>query len=223
MKHTLGGTARHGFSWSKLIIVAVTAAALWITSAPVGMAQNSPAQLVESNLPHGKTIANASKADLLAAVCAAVKKAPKNAPQIARAVATARPDLAKDILRTAFRCVGTGDCGLLGRVYHAVVEVVPGEASGLTNAAVEIAPDCAGSFGARTGGGEPGLGNYDQGAANVNPLPGTIAGGGGQSSVVAVCFNGVTRFFSPEGAQNFINAHPGAKVGACVVTPVTNR
>ena len=106
----------------------------------------TPARMVEANLPQGQTIATASKADLLSALCAAVKKNPKAAPQIARMVAASRPDLAKDIVRTVFRCLGDRDCNLLGRSLRAVISAVPGDASGLTTLAVELAPNCAPSF-----------------------------------------------------------------------------
>ncbi len=140
----------------------------------------TPARMVEANLPQGQTIATASKADLLSALCAAVKKNPKAAPQIARKVAASPPDLAKDIVQTVFRCLGDRDCNLLGRSLRAVISAVPGDASGLTTLAVELAANCAPSF---PGPGIPGdEGNFGQGPGNQNPSPGTIGGGGGQGN-----------------------------------------
>ncbi|MDQ6624181.1 MAG: hypothetical protein M3Y86_11955, partial [Verrucomicrobiota bacterium] len=164
-------------------------------------------------------------ADLLSAICSAVKKYPKSAPQIGRVAATARPEMAKDILRTIFRCLGSGDCNLLGRTLRGIISAVPNDASGLTSLAVELAPDCAGALGG--GGTNPSdEGNYGNVPLNQNPPPGSIGGGGGQGTVVAVCVAGVeTRFFSPEGAQDFLKAHKndGTHLGPCVVTPVTNQ
>jgi len=202
--------------------------ALWTATIPVALAQgNSPAAAVQGSLPQGKTIATASKADLLSALCAAVKKHPGQAPQIARIVAAARPDMARDILRTAFQCLGNGGnggCKNLGQVLREVIAAVPNDASSLTNLAVELSPDCAGSFpGGRGGGGGNGdEGNFDQGPANQNPAPGTLAGGGGQGNVIAVCHNNRTIFVSPQGAENHLNNHPGDTAGPCQVTPVTN-
>jgi hypothetical protein len=197
--------------------------ALWTATMPVAFAQGGNAtKSVQDNLPRGQTVANASKADLLAAVCAAVKKNPNQAPQIARLLAEARPDLAKDILRTVFRCLGNDDCRLLGRVLRGVNEAVPSQASENTSLALELSPDCAGAFPGTGGGGDDG-GNFGQGPANQNPPPGTIGGGGGQGNVVAICHNGNTIFVSPQGAQNHLKAHSGDSLGPCVVTPATSQ
>lgn len=227
MNSMLAGLNRSRFSWVRSTAVTVIGVglgiALWTATVPMSMAQgNSPTRLVEANLPKGQTIASASKADLLSALCAALKKNPNQAPQIVRMVAAARPDMARDILRTAFQCLGNNDCRLLGRTLRGVIAAVPNDASGLTSLAVELSPDCAGSF---PGNGVPGSdeGNFEQGPGNQNPPPGSIGAGGGQGNVVAVCFQGTTRFFSPGGAEDFINSHPGATVGSCVVTPVTNQ
>jgi hypothetical protein len=226
MNSMLAGLNRSPFTWVRSTATAVVGVglgiALWTATIPTSMAQgNSPIRSVEANLPRGQTIAGANKADLLSALCAAVKKNPNQAPQIARMVAAARPEMARDILRTVFQCLGNKDCNLLGRTLRGVIAAVPNDASGLTSLAVELSPDCAGSFpgGGPGGGGE---GNFEQGPGNQNPPPGSIGAGGGQGNVVAVCFQGTTRFLSPGGAEDFINSHPGATVGACVVTPVTN-
>ena len=69
-------------SWLRSTLVALVGlglgVALWTATIPMTMAQgNSPVRQVESNLPSGQSVANASKADLLSAICAAVKKNPK--------------------------------------------------------------------------------------------------------------------------------------------------
>ncbi|MFL6527594.1 MAG: hypothetical protein ACJ8IQ_05800 [Chthoniobacterales bacterium] len=198
--------------------------ALWTATIPMSMAQGtSPIRSVEASLPHGQTVATANKADLLSAVCAAVKKNPNQAPQIARVVAAARPDMARDILRTAFQCLGNKDCNLLGRTLRGVIAAVPNDASGLTSLAVELSPDCAGSFPGGGGRGGEGEGNFEQGPGNQNPPPGSIGAGGGQGNVVAICHNGHTIFVSPQGAENLLRTHPGDTLGPCVVTPVTNQ
>ncbi|HEX8280434.1 MAG TPA: hypothetical protein VF551_03580, partial [Chthoniobacterales bacterium] len=102
--------------------------ALWTATAPMSQAQgNSPAAMIEQNLPQGQSMANASKSDLLSAVCAAIKKNRNAAPQVARVAATARPDLARDILRTAFRCANIGGpdtCDLAGRILAELIEAL---------------------------------------------------------------------------------------------------
>jgi hypothetical protein len=200
--------------------------ALWTATVPMASAQGggNVTKMVEENLPQGQNVGNASKADLLSAICAAVKKHRNAAPQIARAMAAARPDLAKDILRTVFRCLGNDDCRLLGGVLRAINAAVPNGASEHTTLAVELVPDCAPDFSRPGGGPGDNGGNFDQGApGNQNPPPGTIGGGGGQGNVVAICHNGRTIFVSPQGAENHLRVHSGDTLGPCVVTPTANQ
>lgn len=178
----------------------------------------TPAQMVQAELPHGVAVASAGKADFLAAVCAAVTKHRNAAPAIAAFAVNLHPEWKKDILRTIFRCLGTDDCNLLKRVLRALIAGDP-NASELTDLAIELAPNCASAFGGPADDG----GGFGNAPGNLNPPPGSIGGGGGQGNVVAICFNGVTSFFSPEGATEFLRTHPGATLGACVVTPVQNR
>lgn len=196
--------------------------AFWVTSTATAQ-EMSPAKMIESHLPAGKTMQNAGKADFLAAVCEAVKANKPAAGQIVQAAVAAHPEWRKDVLRTAFSCVGSGDCRLLGRILHGAIEGSPGHASELTNLAVELAPDCAGSFQGPRGGGE----NMGEGifgnppGTNLNPPPGSIGGGGGQGNIVAVCFNGQTQFVTPERAQELLAQ--GGTLGACQVTSTVNQ
>lgn len=209
-----------------LVTVLALGAAFWIGSTPAAQAQNmSPAKMIEAQMPHGKTMQNADKAELLSAVCAAVKKFRSAAPQIVRAAVSAHPEWKNDILRSAFNCLGNDDCGILSRVLRGAIAGSPGDASGLTQLATELAPACAGSFGGATGaghgGGDGGEGNFGNAPGNLNPPPGSIGGGGAQGSVLVVCFRGQTLFVTPERAQELVNQ--GATVGACQVTTTTNQ
>lgn len=216
-----------------LLLAVALVGMFWVASVPSARAQNmSPSRMISAELPPGQTIENAGKADFLAAVCAAVQKHRAAAPQIVRFAVQSHPQWKKDILRTAFRCLGTDDCRLLGRVVRELA--VGPDAAEIMALAVELAPNCAGSFvdskdqskeggGRGTEGSEEEARGFGAPPANLNPPPGSIGGGGGQGNVIAVCFNGITQFFTPEGAAAFINSHPGATLGACVVTPATNR
>jgi len=187
--------------------------AFWVASTPVSQAQDmSPSKMIESQLPQGKTMETASKADFLAAVCAAVKKWRPSAPQIVRAAIDARPAWKNDILRTAFQCLGSDDCKLLNRVLRAAIAASPDDANALTEIAIDAAPTCAGTF----SGGPVDDGNFGNPPGNLNPPPGSIGGGGGQGNVVVVCFRNQTLFVTPERAQELVNQ--GATVGACRVT-----
>lgn len=187
-------------------------AAIWASTTVDSMAQGKPRQ-------------NASANDQRAMndLCTAVQNNPQRAPQLARRATQAHPEQASEILRTAFRCVGVNDqnCDLLGRILRAITSVVPDQASALYDLAVQLAPNCASVFPPPRGGGggEPGAASL----GNQNVPPGTIAGGGGQGNVVAICHNNMTIFVSPQGAEAHLRNHPGDRLGPCVVTGVTNR
>jgi hypothetical protein len=219
-----GGTssARLWKSTAVLLTGLALTFALWVATAPVSIAQGTtPTQMIEGNLPQGKTVETATKAEFLGALCSAIQKNPNSAPQIVRFATEIKKAWSNDILRTAFRCAGSGNCKLLGRILANMVAVNPDEASALTDLAVELAPSCAKSF--EPGGGDDGGGNFGNPPGNVNPPPGSTGGGGGQSNVVAVCLNGRTVFVSPRGADDLLNNNPGATLGPCVVTPAQNQ
>lgn len=240
MKNTLSrpsGTlfsARLLRSTAVLIIGLALAFAFWSATAPMSVAQGmTPTRMIEANLPQGETLENATKPQLLAAVCAAIRKNRGSAPQIVRAAVAARREWTSDIVRTAFNCAGTDDCNLLGRIYRAAIAANPDDASALTDLATSLAPACAGSFqrdgkdtfhdgkdtfqeGARD------EGNFGNPPGNLIPPPGSIGGGGGQGNVIAICHNGHTIFVSPQGAENLLRTHPGDYLGPCNVTPTCN-
>ena len=204
-----------------LFIGLVLGTAFWVASMPVAHAQDmSPARMIESQLPAGKSMNSANKQEYLGALCSAVKKFRDAAPQIVRVAVDAHPNWSKDILRTAFRCLGTDDCDLLGRVLRAAISGNEGAAAALTRLAVELAPNCSNSF---PGGTEPGEGNFGNPPGNQNPPPGSVGGGGGQGNVVAVCHNGTTIFLTPQGAQDDLKKNPGDYLGPCVVTQTKNN
>ena len=210
--------------------------ALWVATTPVANAQDRPAdqmslnfvRMIEANLPQGQTMANASKQNLLNAVCAAIKKNRRSAAQIVRAAAEARQQWSKDIQRAAFNCVGTGrnNCDLLGDIYDALIAANPEDANEITELAVQLAPECAGSFQGRPGDVDEGEGNFGNAPGNQNPPPGSIGGGGGsQSGRCQVCHtsgNGKRQTLTI--SCNAVPAHlgHGDTEGPCPVTPTQN-
>jgi hypothetical protein len=211
----------HIFRSTLLLLIGIAlGTAFWVASTPITQAQGdmSPTKMIESKMKPGK----AGKADYLAAVCDAVKQWRSAAPQIVRAAVEAHPAWKKDILRTAFQCLGTDDCRLLSRVLRGAIAGSPNDASGLTETAIEAAPSCSSSFGGGAPGpGDEGEGNFGNPPGNLNPPPGSIGGGGGQGNVIVVCFHGETLFVSPERAQELVGQ--GATVGACQVTATVNQ
>jgi hypothetical protein len=223
MKNMLKGSNGTHFSARLLrsTAVAITGVALgialWTATAPISVAQDaSPEQMIQQSLPQGRTMANASKPQFLAAVCSAVKNFRNAAPQIVRAASEARAAWRNDIIRTAVRCVGNRDCALLGRIHGALISAYPDDASAITELFGQLAPNC--DFG---GGGTPDPGGYDNAPGNLNPPPGSIGGSGGQGNLVAVCHNCRVIFVSPRAVQAHL-AH-GDTLGACQVTPCQNR
>jgi hypothetical protein len=202
-----------------LLIGLALGTAFWAASTPSAQAAGmSPAQMIESHL-HGKTLANASKADFLAAVCEAIKKNKSSARGIMQVAVSAHPDWKNDLLKSAFSCAGNDDCRLLGQILHGAIDGSPGSAAGLTDLATALAPGCASAFGGAPVDTEGNFGNPP--GINLNPPPGSF-GGGGQGNIVAVCVNGQTLFVTPERAQELVNSGQGT-LGACQVTPVTNQ
>ena len=203
--------------------------ALWSAALPTAEAQSNTQQYirsVEAELPQGKTLRTATKDELLSALCKAIRKQPNNAPQYVRVTSQARRQWSRDIIRTAFECVGTGNCGLFGRILRSVIGLYPDDATMLTEFAIGLAPDCAGAFGGRGGGTDPGddgEGNFGPPPGNQNPPPGSVGGGGGQGNVVGICHNGRTIFVSPQGAENHLRTHLGDTLGPCQVTPTQNQ
>jgi len=212
-----------------LLTVVALSAMFWVGSTPVAKAQ-SPAELtsmLQAEMPAGKSLQGANKADFLAALSAAVQKHRSSAPALASFAASLHPEWKKDILRTIFHSLGDKDCRLLARVLQALTAGDP-NASELTDLAIQLAPSCASSFGGGGGGGTQPPGSEDEGnfgpvPMNQNPPPGSIGGGGGQGNLIAVCFNGVTQFLTPEAASEFLRTHPGATLGECQVTQSTNN
>lgn len=201
--------------------------AFWTATAPVVQAQDPSANFVrsvEQELPEGSTMASASKQQLVDALCAAIRKRPQSAPQLARVAAAARPEWNKDIMRAAFRCAPEGNCALLGRIYRAMVDANPDDASELNALAVRLAPDCASSFGGEPGEDE-GEGAFGGGPGNQNPPPGSIGGGGaGQGGRCQVCHveGGTRRTLTVSCNAVPLHLGHGDTEGPCPVTPTQN-
>ncbi len=177
--------------------------------------------VLENHLGHPQPLRNVNRAQFLSALPEATRQFRMVAPQLAGASTIARTEWALEILRTSFATVGP-DCGMRARILRSVTEADPKDADKLLELAIALGPDCAGSFGGGGGGagdeaGPPGTNNGTLGFP-----PGSNGGGGGQNNLVAICHNGQTIFLTSDAAQAFLKQNPGAKLGACQVTPVGN-
>jgi hypothetical protein len=182
-------------------------------------AKLTPVEMIQSQLPQGKTAATATDKELLEAVCKAVKKWPKEAAAIIRTAGSARRNLRGDILCMAIRCLRdnqTLDCGWVVEIVREWIKAEPKWASQLTNLVVECSPECRDALQA------VGEGAFANPPSNINPPPGST-GAGGAGNPCLVCQNGNEVQVSCDDVSSYISSHPGATAGPCGVTPSTNR
>jgi FecR protein len=180
--------------------------------------------VIEHDLPSVRSLHSVGRGEFFGALPASIKQWRNVSPQLSGSATIIRREWARDILRSAFQAVGP-DCPLLTKILRSVVAADPSEASALTHLAIELMPQCAEQFknigiaGEKNGGGD--------GAGGPAPNPGfgnsTIAGGGGQGNVIAICHNGRTLFLSPGAAQQQLQKNPGDTFGPCQVTPAQNQ
>ncbi|MEP6810693.1 MAG: FecR family protein [Chthoniobacterales bacterium] len=182
--------------------------------------------VVENRLHTLHSLRDADRSDFFNAFPTVTKQWRFVSPQLAGSATFKKREWSKEILESAFRAVGP-DCPLLKRILRSIVEADPSRASELTELAIRLYPKCAEEFqNAASGGGKSGgSGGGAPVSQNSGPFnPGSVAGGGsGQGNVVAICHNGRTIFLSPEDALRQLQNNPGDTLGACQVTPVTNR
>jgi len=212
-----------------LVIALALGFGFWTAMTPVAKAQQmSATEMIQSKLPQGKTLATATKPELLSAVCASVKQWPDAAPRIVKTAIDSHRHWARDIVSTAIRCLpGAVNCDIIGAVVSAAVVADPDDAAGISEMVIRDHPDCRGAIGRDFKGGEykevvpPPVseGNFGNPPPDVNPPPGSIGGGGGgfNPEEILVCRNGVQIFIFPR------DLRPGDIIGACVVTTDTNR
>jgi hypothetical protein len=110
--------------------------------------------LVQSRLPAGKTMATATDAELLEAVCKAVRQSPAEVALVVKTAGRARKSLRADILCRSVRCAQKRsiDCTWVIEILRQWMSEDPENASRLSQTALECAPDCIDlSGGASTG------------------------------------------------------------------------
>jgi hypothetical protein len=180
--------------------------------------------VLESQTSSARRLVSLDKSQFLQTLPSAIKQFKHVASNVSGGATMARRDWAPDILREAFRAVGS-DCAAKAAILRSIIAAAPDQAAALTELAIAEAPNCAGAFGGNgAGGGGQGEGDFGPPALNnVVPLAPGFAGGGGQGNLVAICHNGHTIFVSPQGAENHLQHHPGDTLGPCQVTPVQNR
>lgn len=239
MKESLNSLANDARSRRTSVAAALTILCIAVTVAflamPVAIAREMSAiELLQSQLPAPKTLATATKAELLAAVCSAVKKSSKDAGQIVRAAIGTHKAPAADVVGQAITCLGKDkDCSAVGRLVHAGVKAAADETSQIVERALMLSPDCRDAIEqasrARSGdenaeGENSEEGNFTDGPVNQNPPPGSMGGGfGPQDNSCLVCHNGQEISMPCSEVPGYLANHPGDTSGACQVTPAANR
>jgi hypothetical protein len=224
-----------------LIVLALTLAlglGFWLATAPVTSAARdmTAMEMLQSNLPRDKTLTNASKTEVLDAVCGAVAKWRAHSPQIVRTAVTARHEFAGDIVTIAVRCLrdekeGPLGCDRMVDIYRFAVDGDPGEQAVILESFLMMAPDCRGSFSegkqvvSPPAEGPADFGDFTNTPTNINPPSGAIGGGGFNPTInqCTVCHNANAIQMPCNGVDKFLKNHPGDFAGACQPTPVTNR
>ncbi len=198
----------------KLLVTLTLISSVWIAALPA--ASMTPAEMIQSKLPPNTTIATATDAQLLEAVCQAVRQWPKEARLIVRTAAGARKSIRTDILCMAARCLrerNSLECGWIRDVLHEWIKAEPSLANQLTESVMECVPEC------REMKGEGEFGNPPN---NINPPPGSVGGGAG-GNICIVCHNGSEIQVACDDVEEFLRHHPGDTAGPCHVTPSANR
>jgi len=197
----------------------------------------SATELIADGLPARKTLKNASKQDVLSAICRAVRKRRTSAAAITSAAVAARRDLAGDIVGVVLRCSGKIDCELVSTVVSWAMEA-QGNAITISDAAIARAPNCAETIqratrprsvseADRSGRAETSShGDHAERVtptpargADVDPLIGTSAGADEGfdplEPLTLVCDDGMQRALRVSLVDEFLRAHPGAVKGNC--------
>ncbi len=208
----------------------------WAATAPqVGANEITPAEMIQSKLPQNKTLATASKSEVLSAICGAVRKWQNDVPQIVRTAAGARREIAVDIVKTGIRCLDPEsdaksvavdpDCDLVGQTVAVGLAVDPEHASNIMELALQLVPDCRGAI-ETVGTPAEGPADIANGPTNINPIPGSAGGAGGfdpQQSRIVICDNGQNVQISTSRKNAYLGSHPGARLGVCQASPDVNR
>jgi hypothetical protein len=220
-------------------VMTALATVLWVVTLPAARARTlTPAEMIQENLPPGKTMHTATKPEFLSAVCAAVRRYRPAAPGITMVAVSTHREYAGDIVGTVLRCTPSGDCEFVENIVRAGVLDAASQAAAIQDAALSAAPDCADAIQdalARDGkeilgGGKEILQPPAEGPAGpiaLLPPPGSVPGGAGgfnpQENVVQVCDNGTQRSIRADQLAAFLSSHPGSFVGSCQPTPTQNR
>jgi hypothetical protein len=225
---TGSGRAASNIKTGSLFAIALgLGSAFWLASLPlVHAAQLSPAEMLQSKLPPGTTVASATDTQLLEAVCQAIKQTPKDAALIVRTAAGARSSVRSEVLCTAVGCArqkdaNSADCAWVSAIVREWIQADPNDANHLSEIALRCAPDCREVLQAAPPGEGPAKAGFSNPPSNINAAPGSL-GAGGAPDTCSVCHNNQQIQISCSDLASYLRGHPGDTAGNCEATPVTN-
>ena len=204
--------------WLEFVVL-ILAAALGLVAAPSSLSRDSsPADLVENALPAKVTMKNASKSDLLDAVCAAVRKNRKSAAGITSVAVTAHGEFAGEVVGTVLRCTRKTDCTYVGAVVAAAVKAQPASGTAISDAAMARAPNCSETIEAAVKAAAQSQAGPAAAAGAASPT-GTRTGSeenfDPHEQLVLVCADNVERAIRQSLLGEFMHAHTGSFLGPC--------
>ena len=199
-------------------------------------AQRRPAELIQSELPAKKTLADASDVQLLEAVYRSVKAsfkhrstrdaARRQAALIVKTAGEARPALRSDLLCVAVRSLkenGALSCKWVAGIVREWIDSDPQHANQLMQVMGDCSSDCREAIQMAH---LEIQANEVSPPENINPPPGSsMAGIGGASAeaTCVVCQNGNNIEIGCSEVDNYLENHPGTMRGPCQASPMTNR
>jgi hypothetical protein len=206
------------------LTVLALATGLWLVAAPAALCSGlSPAELIEDALPKNITIARASKADLVSAVCAVVRKDRASGADLTSVAVAAHGELAGNIVETVLRCAGKVDCEYAGAIVEAAVAARPGVAKEISEAAIARTPKCEDTIKAAVRKQDDRAKTSSLSPVEPVPVTGTSASldeaFDPRERLVLVCDAGVPRAVRQSQLDDFFRSHPDAMVGPCPRIP----
>ena len=188
----------------------------------------APAEMIQAELPSGKTMRTANRGDLLFGLCRAVRKHEATASAITSTAVAGRNEFAGAIVGTVLRCSGKKDCEFAGAIVAAAVAAAANSGRSVGEAALAQVPPCADTIRQATQ--PPGTrpqGNTtvkaaspaEQQAALVATSPTVSEHYDPLEPLRLVCDEGTQRILRQSQVQDFLQTHPGAFLGRCRPKP----
>lgn len=188
----------------------------------------APAEMIQAELPSGKTMRTANRGDLLFGVCRAVRKHEATASAITSTAVAGRNEFAGAIVGSVLRCSGKNDCEFAGAIVAAAVAAAANSTRPVGEAALAQVPACAETIRQAT---QPlvtrpqsntpvkASSPAEQQASLVAASPSATELYDPLEPLRLVCDGGTQRILRQSQVDDFLQTHPGAFLGRCQPKP----